>query len=95
LLLILLCNFCLFIYAGRKKSILVEEPVGLLGSAAILDQSDVPGLIARYKQRHPAEYKVASFIQDNHVVTDLKCYLDEGTRQLKLVTGNGRSATRE
>ncbi|OCK95732.1 uncharacterized protein K441DRAFT_658440 [Cenococcum geophilum 1.58] len=72
LLLILVCNALLFVYAARNYSILQEEPIGLLGNAALLEESDVSRFVSTFRQQHPNVYGMRDFIEENYTVVILE-----------------------
>jgi hypothetical protein len=49
LFLLFVCNLLLFIYAERYHSILDEQPTGLLDSALIIGQSDLPEFVSEFR----------------------------------------------
>jgi len=77
LFLILACNAFLFTYAARNYSILQEEPIGLLGNAALLEESDVSRFVSTFRQRHSNFYGMRDFVEENYTVVSSKCYLDD------------------
>ena len=73
LLLILVCNAFLFVYIARNYSIIQEEPIGLLGNAALLEESDALDLCQLFVN----VYGMRDFIEENYTVVSSKCYLDD------------------
>jgi hypothetical protein len=76
MLAILICNIVLFIYAHARESILLEEPVGLLGHAALLDQSELLNIVHNAKEQKPLGGETIKFIKENYTIHDTKCYFD-------------------
>lgn len=86
MLAILICNIVFSIYAYVRKSILLEEPVGLLGHAALLDQSDLSSIVHNVKQQNPPGGKTIEFIKKHYTVHDTECFFDgESTLNGKLI----------
>lgn len=77
LFLILVYSAFLFIYAARNYSILQEESIGLLGNAALLEESDVSRFVSTFRQQHPNVYSMGDFVGENYTVVSSKCYLDD------------------
>ena len=92
--LILVYNTFLFIYAARNYSILQEEPIGLLGNAALLEESDVSRFVSTFHQRHPNVYGMRDFVEENYTVVSFKCYLDDHSGII-LVEGSAEDASNQ
>jgi hypothetical protein len=84
LLLIFVCNVFLFIYSQKHHSILREETRGLLGNAAVLDQSDVSSFVTDFRQRHSEEHELVAFVEEKYTVADSKCYFQDDPRKIRL-----------
>jgi hypothetical protein len=67
-----------------RDSILLEEPIGLLGNAALLDQSDISEFVSAFHLQHPEEDKLREFVSKNYTVANSKCYLEEGSRRIRV-----------
>lgn len=76
---ILICNILLFMYAYKKKSILLEEPVGLLGHAALLDQSELLNIVHSARAKDHSGGQLVKFMKKHYNLHDTKCYFDGPT----------------
>jgi hypothetical protein len=75
--LILICNISLFVYAELHHSILYEEPIGLLGNAALLHESGVSAFVSKFREQHEDIYKMRAFVKENYSVERSKCWFDD------------------
>jgi hypothetical protein len=82
MLLVLICNALLMRYAEVSTSILEEEPVGLLGSAILLHDSDLSNLVADRRRQVSNDEKVDKGIFKD--LRDLSFWFDHDTRRIKL-----------
>jgi hypothetical protein len=83
LFLLFVCNFLLFIYAESHRSILYEQPPGLLVNTPIIDLSDLPQFVSEFRKKYLDQYKIRSFINDNYTTKEAICYLDENTARIR------------
>ena len=81
---ILICNIFLFIYAERNHSILYEEPIGLLGNAALLHESDVSVFVSEFREKHKKKYDKREFVKERYTVKESKCWFDDKERSIKV-----------
>ena len=81
LALILICNVFLLIYAQKEASILLEEPIGVLGIAALMHpDDDVAEFVTRFRADHPHEWGLRDFVDDNYTVKESMCRIDDKRR---------------
>jgi hypothetical protein len=83
-----LLTITLLFYASRP-SILLEEPIGLLGAAAILHGSDIMGIVEQTRSeamesgRH-FDGKVTKLVSEMYDMSDVSCYRDGETPDYKI-----------
>lgn len=77
LTLVLANHVWLWIYAVRNRSVLSEEPVGLLGNAVLLERSDVGEVVRRVRATCGEEEEVRKGLKKRFVVKGGKCFWDE------------------
>jgi hypothetical protein len=77
LVLALVCNIFLFVYAERNRSILKEESVGLLGNAALTHGSGVEEFVSNFRRRHPSGSNVTEHVKKAYSVRASRCFVDE------------------
>ena len=66
LALMLICSVLLFFQAYTISSVLKEDPVGLLGRAGVLFQSDVLSFIEKFCQEHGPEVKLVEQVEKEY-----------------------------
>jgi hypothetical protein len=84
--LVFICNIFLIFHAERNKSILNEEPVGLLGSAALLQDSDLSNIIAQLRGKPPKQFNVREMVEKECAPDTSQCWYDFDTKRI-LVSG--------
>lgn len=95
LMLMLICSVALFVLAYTSISVLVEEPVGLLGKAILLTQSDVFPFISSVTAEHPDE-RIVKSVKKLYSIKASRCYMDDERiiRVSNLVKNPVRAKTR-
>lgn len=76
LTLMLVCSVALFVLACTSISVLMEEPVGLLGRAILLMHSDVYPFISDVTAEHP-NGRVVKTVKKLYSVKTSQCYMDD------------------
>jgi hypothetical protein len=84
LILAAICNVNLIFYIARSRSILEEEPKGLLGAAVLLHDSDVTKFVAHVPGQLPSDIGVRKMIKAQYNVMESKCWYDAESRTIKL-----------
>jgi hypothetical protein len=84
--LVLVCNVFLILYSERTKSILHEEPIGLLGNAALLQDSDVSEIVSQIRGNPPQVFNVRQRVKSEYSPDTVQCWYDDGTKRI-LVSG--------
>jgi Protein of unknown function (DUF3433) len=84
MILVVLCNTFLILHAESNRSILAEEPIGLLGAAVLLQDSDISGLVTRVQGRNRGDIKVREGIKKNYNLEESKCWYDKGTKRIRV-----------
>jgi hypothetical protein len=74
---ILVCNILLFIYTETKHSILHEEPIGLMGNAALLRGSDVSAFVSEFRERHGNGIDMRKFVKKKYTMKESMCWFDD------------------
>jgi hypothetical protein len=83
--LVFICNILIIIHSETTTSILQEEPKGLLGSATLLQDSDVNGFVARLRGSPPEELKVRKTVKRMYAPDDAQCWYDPVERRICLL----------
>jgi hypothetical protein len=83
--LVFICNVFLIIHSETTTSILHEEPIGLLGSAALLQNSDVSDGVAQLRGNPPQVFNVRETVKECALDTS-RCWYDFDTKRI-LVSG--------
>ncbi|KIW01015.1 uncharacterized protein PV09_07532 [Verruconis gallopava] len=83
MILVLICNALLILHAELNHSILLEEPIGLLGAAVLLQNSDVAGLVAQVRGEPPDDIKVREEIKKKDLAGS-RCWFDSTTKTIRL-----------
>jgi hypothetical protein len=89
MLLILVCNALLIRHAEVNTSILEKEPIGLLGSALLLHDSDLSKYVADHKGQLSSEKRPNGGIEKTPRA--LRFWYDPDTRRIRLKGGDGDS----
>ena len=71
-----LCTMAIFRSVCTTRSILTEEPVGLLGRARVLLNSDVGKFVAEFYDQHHQKTSIAKYVNKYYTVDRSKCYFD-------------------
>ena len=79
LALMLICSVLLFFQAYTKSSVLKEDPVGLLGRAGVLFQSDVLPFIEKFRQEHGPEVKLVEQVEKEYSLKQSRCWYEGGS----------------
>ena len=86
MLLVLICNALLIRHAEINTSVLEEEPIGLLGSAVLLNNSDLTKYLTDRLDRPLSEGTIDEGIEKS--VRGLKFWFDHDTRRIRLKRDN-------
>jgi hypothetical protein len=86
LLLVLVCHVWLIIKSEGSGSILREEPQGLLGSAALLQDSDVPDLVAVLRGKSPHSYDIRRVVEEEEMSRRILCWQNDEADRICLET---------
>jgi uncharacterized protein DUF3433 len=78
LFLALICTIILFIYAS-KGSILREHPIGLLGSAVLVQGSGLEAFMREFREKHDIS-EVTKYVNKHYTVDKARCFADEKGR---------------
>ncbi|KAH8668569.1 hypothetical protein BX600DRAFT_510655 [Xylariales sp. PMI_506] len=84
LFLILVCHSCLIYYAERRQSILQEEPVGLLGSAVLLQDSNIMDIVADVLHQRGRGCEVGKVIKSMNRPDVSKSYYDDTSQSIQV-----------
>jgi len=84
LVLVLASHMALWIYAVRHRSVLGEAPVGLLGSAVLLERSDVGEVVRKVRARCGEEGEVREGLKKGFDVKGAKCFWDEHEGRIRV-----------
>jgi hypothetical protein len=84
LVLVLVSHVTLWMYAVRHRSVLGEEPVGLLGNAVLLERSDVSVVVRRVRARCGEEGEVREGLKKGFDVKGAKCFWDEHEGRIRV-----------
>jgi hypothetical protein len=69
------CTVVLIVYVERCSTILMEEPIGLLGRALVLLRSQVMKAAADLQDRHPPGQLIDQ-VKQNYTVKDSRCWYE-------------------
>jgi hypothetical protein len=83
ILLVWICNVCLIIYTEKTHSILYEEPVGLLGSASLLQDSDVYDIVGKLRGNPPRTFSVRKEFEEMSDAS--RCWYDPDTKRILML----------
>ena len=84
LVLVLVSHVTLWMYTVRHRSVLGEEPVGLLGNAVLLERSDVSAVVRRVRARCGEEGEVREGLKKGFDVKGAKCFWDEHEGRIRV-----------
>jgi hypothetical protein len=84
LVLVLASHVALWMYAVRHRSVLGENPMGLLGNAVLLERSDVGAVVRRVRARYGEEGEVREGLKRGFDVKGAKCFWDEHERRIRV-----------
>jgi hypothetical protein len=76
LFLMWICSIGIFTQTYTTTSILKEDPVGLLGRAVVLLQSDIFAFISDVLKDNPAQMEVVKLVKDKYTVKESICFFD-------------------
>ena len=79
LFLAMICSVFLCIYAS-KDSILREHPIGLLGSAVLIQGSGLEAFMRGFRERHEDVSEVTKYVNKYYTVDTSRCFADEKGR---------------
>jgi hypothetical protein len=82
--LILVCNIRLIFYTKKRKSILDEEPVGLLGSAKLLQDSDICKFVSGLRNSGSPDCAFREMMKRDYELVNSRCWYDKGTKSIRL-----------
>jgi hypothetical protein len=82
--LVFICNVFLIVHAETTRSILNEEPIGLLGSAALLQDSDVSDVVAQLRGKPPTGFCVRDMVEKECEPDTSRCWYDPTTKRILL-----------
>ncbi|RAH83833.1 hypothetical protein BO86DRAFT_408378 [Aspergillus japonicus CBS 114.51] len=85
---IAVCNIVLYYYHRRHRSVLWEEPVGLLGAAELLYEGNTSRFIARVRRHHPAATRIVKLALNDPAYALYTAAVDE--RGKLMVSASGR-----
>ncbi|PYI26297.1 hypothetical protein BP00DRAFT_430465 [Aspergillus indologenus CBS 114.80] len=85
---IAVCNIILYYYHRRHRSVLWEEPVGLLGAAELLYEGNTSRFIARVRRHHPAATRIVKLALNDPAYALYTAAVDE--RGKPMVSASGR-----
>lgn len=58
----------------------MEQPADLLGSAALVERTDVADFVKAFRAKHEGEHEVTKFVEQRYTVEEAKCFVDETGR---------------
>jgi hypothetical protein len=82
---VFVCNVLIIIHSERSTSILQEEPKGLLGSAALLQDSDVSEFVAQLRGSPPQVLNVRKTIKRSYNPDTAQCWYDHDRKRICLL----------
>jgi hypothetical protein len=84
LALVLASHVVLWIYAMRHRSVLSEEPIGLLGNAVLLERSDLSAVVGRVRKRCGKDENVREGLKKRFDVEEARCFWDEREGRIRV-----------
>ncbi|KIW00561.1 uncharacterized protein PV09_07915 [Verruconis gallopava] len=84
LCLVLICNIFLITYSRKREFVLKEEPRGLLGSAVLLQDSDLFNILTQLRGQPPAPIPVRRTLERTYKLDAIRCWYDRESNRIRV-----------